>query len=123
MDLFTIVSYEIELWNLFASSRGANATIFLATVIAVWVAARFSSVMVDKGANTVAKRAGKSSLAQAHSPCLCGTPRASAQVDLVAWAHRFIPIALTKKTRCATASDSITVMLSLQLYIFIQEFC
>jgi hypothetical protein len=58
MDLFTSVSYEIELWNLFASSRGANATIFLATVIAVWVAARFSSVMVDKGANTVAKLIG-----------------------------------------------------------------
>ena len=33
MDLFTSVSYEIELWNLFADSRGANATIFLATVI------------------------------------------------------------------------------------------
>ena len=40
------------------SSRGANATIFLATVIAVWVAARFSSVMVDKGANTLAKLIG-----------------------------------------------------------------
>ena len=58
MDLFTSVSYEIELWNLFADSRGANATIFLATVIAVWVAARFSSVMVDKGANTLAKLIG-----------------------------------------------------------------
>jgi hypothetical protein len=58
MDLFTSVSYEIELWNLFAGSRGANATIFLGTVIAVWVAARFSSVMVDKGANTLAKLIG-----------------------------------------------------------------
>jgi len=58
MDLFTSVSYEIELWNLFADSRGANATIFLATVIAVWVADRFSSVMVDKGANTLAKLIG-----------------------------------------------------------------
>ena len=58
MDLLTSVSYEIELWNLFASSRGANSTIFLATVIAVWVAARFSSVMVDKGANTLAKLIG-----------------------------------------------------------------
>ena len=58
MDLFTSVSYEIELWNLFANGRGANATIFLATVIAVWVAARFSSVMVDKEANTLAKLIG-----------------------------------------------------------------
>lgn len=58
MDLFTSVSYEIELWNLFANGRGANATLFLATVIAVWVAARFSSVMIDKGANTVAKLIG-----------------------------------------------------------------
>ena len=46
---------EIALWELFAQSRGANATVFLATVIAVWIAARFSSVMLDKGANTVGK--------------------------------------------------------------------
>ena len=55
MDLLTSVNYELELWSLFASSRGANATLFLAMVIAVWIAARFSSVMIDKGANTVAK--------------------------------------------------------------------
>ena len=58
MDLLTSVNYEIELWSLFASSRGANATLFLAMVIAVWIAARFSSVMIDKGANTVAKIIG-----------------------------------------------------------------
>ena len=58
MDLFTSVNYELELWSIFASSRGANATVFLAMVIAVWIAARFSSVMVDKGANTVAKLIG-----------------------------------------------------------------
>lgn len=58
MDLLTSVNYELELWSLFASSRGANATLFLAMVIAVWIAARFSSVMIDKGANTVAKIIG-----------------------------------------------------------------
>ena len=46
---------EIALWELFAQARGANATVFLATVIAVWVAARFSSVMLEKGANTLGK--------------------------------------------------------------------
>ena len=55
MDLLTSVNYELELWSIFASSRGANATVFLGMVIAVWIAARFSSVMVDKGANTIAK--------------------------------------------------------------------
>mgnify|MGYP001468251249 CR=1 FL=1 len=58
MDLLTSVNYELELWSIFASSRGANATVFLAMVIAVWIAARFSSVMVDKGANTFAKVIG-----------------------------------------------------------------
>ena len=58
MDLLTSVNYELELWSIFASSRGANATVFLAMVIAVWIAARFSSVMVDKGANTVANVIG-----------------------------------------------------------------
>ncbi len=37
------------------ASRGANATLFLGVVIAVWVAARFSSVAVEKGANALAK--------------------------------------------------------------------
>tara|TARA_B100001250_G_C19672384_1_gene732069 strand:- start:373 stop:807 length:435 start_codon:yes stop_codon:yes gene_type:complete len=46
---------EVALWEVFAQARGANATVFLATVIAVWVAARFSSVVVDKGANMMAK--------------------------------------------------------------------
>mgnify|MGYP005704421375 FL=1 len=55
MDIITSVTAEISLWELFATSRGANATVFLATVIAVWIAARFSSVMIEKGANTLAK--------------------------------------------------------------------
>ena len=58
MDIITSVTTEIALWEVFATSRGANATVFLATVIAVWIAARFSSVMMDKGANTVAKLIG-----------------------------------------------------------------
>ena len=35
--------------------EGANATLFLGVVIAVWVAARFSSVAVEKGANALGK--------------------------------------------------------------------
>jgi len=37
---------------------GSQCNYISATVIAVWVAARFSSVMVDKGANTLAKLIG-----------------------------------------------------------------
>ena len=55
MSMLESAMAEIALWELFAQSRGANATVFLATVIAVWIAARFSSVMLDKGANTVGK--------------------------------------------------------------------
>ena len=33
----------------------ANATVFLATVVAVWIAARFSSVMIEKNANVLAR--------------------------------------------------------------------
>ena len=55
MDIITSAMAEIALWEVFATARGANATVFLSTVIAVWIAARFSSVMIDKGANTMAK--------------------------------------------------------------------
>ena len=46
---------ESEIWMSFQASRGANATLFLGVVIAVWVAARFASVSMDKGANVVGK--------------------------------------------------------------------
>ena len=46
---------ESEIWMSFQTSRGANATLFLGVVIAVWVAARFASVSMDKGANAVGK--------------------------------------------------------------------
>ena len=46
---------ESEIWMSFQASRGANATLFLGVVIAVWVAARFASVSMDKGANAVGK--------------------------------------------------------------------
>ena len=39
---------ELGLWEIFAQARQANATTFLATVIAVWIAARFSSVLMEK---------------------------------------------------------------------------
>ena len=55
MDLLTSVNYELELWSIFASSRGANATVFLAMVIAVWIAARFSSVSLEKNVNMLGK--------------------------------------------------------------------
>ena len=35
---------EIAMWNTFNTGRAANATGFLAIVLAVWFAARFSSV-------------------------------------------------------------------------------
>ena len=46
---------ELGLWEIFAQSRQANTTVILATVIGVWVAARFSSVVMDKGPNLLAK--------------------------------------------------------------------
>jgi|TARA_B100000401_G_C52309096_1_gene486382 hypothetical protein len=46
---------ELGLWEIFAQARQANATTFLATVIAVWIAARFSSVLMEKGPNLLAK--------------------------------------------------------------------
>jgi|TARA_B100001741_G_C16359703_1_gene508016 hypothetical protein len=55
MEIIQSAAMEVALWEVFAQSRGANATVFLGTVIAVWVAARFSSVAMDKGANTMAK--------------------------------------------------------------------
>jgi len=46
---------ELGLWEIFAQSRQANTTVILDTVIGVWVAARFSSVVMDKGPNLLAK--------------------------------------------------------------------
>ena len=46
---------ELDLWKIFAESRQANSNVFIATVIAVWIAARFSSVVMDKGPNLLAK--------------------------------------------------------------------
>mgnify|MGYP000287556417 CR=1 FL=1 len=46
---------ESEIWATFQASRGANATLFLAMVVAIWVAARFCSVMVEKEAPLSAK--------------------------------------------------------------------
>jgi len=46
---------ESEIWATFQASRGASATLFLAMVVAIWVAARFCSVMVEKEAPVSAK--------------------------------------------------------------------
>ena len=55
MELIQSGMAEIALWEVFSQARGANATIFLATVIAVWIAARFSSVLLEKNVNLLGK--------------------------------------------------------------------
>ena len=40
--------FEVGLWETYQTGRGANASVGIAMVIAVWVAARFSSVAVEK---------------------------------------------------------------------------
>ena len=47
--------FEVGLWETYQTGRGANASVGIAMVIAVWVAARFSSVAMDKGVNLVGK--------------------------------------------------------------------
>ena len=47
--------FEIDLWNSYQAGRGANASVGIAMVIAVWVAARFSSVAMEKGVNLLGK--------------------------------------------------------------------
>lgn len=46
---------ESEIWASFQASRGANATLFLGVIISLWVAARFSSVMVEKEAPVIGR--------------------------------------------------------------------
>ena len=47
--------FEVGLWETYQTGRGANASVGIAMIIAVWVAARFSSVVMDKGPNLLAK--------------------------------------------------------------------
>ena len=46
---------EIAMWDAFHTGRQANATVFLATVIGFWVAARFSSVVTGKKCKFIRK--------------------------------------------------------------------
>ena len=46
---------EIAMWDAFHTGRSANATGLLALVIAFWVAARFSSVSLEKNVNLLGK--------------------------------------------------------------------
>lgn len=55
MDIMTSVTTELALWDIFQSTRGANTTALLGGIIAIWVAARFSSVSVDKNVNMVGR--------------------------------------------------------------------
>ena len=41
--------FEVGLWETYQTGRGANASVGIAMIIAVWVAARFSSVAMEKG--------------------------------------------------------------------------
>ena len=54
--------FEVGLWETYQTGRGANASVGIAMIIAVWVAARFSSVAMEKGVNLFGKREGFSSL-------------------------------------------------------------
>ena len=46
---------ELELWNLFQTSRGANATLILSVIIGIWITARFASVAREKDAPMLMK--------------------------------------------------------------------
>ena len=46
---------ESDIWTNFSLARISDAVNFLGGIIAIWIAARFASVAVDKGANLVAK--------------------------------------------------------------------
>tara|TARA_X000001036_G_scaffold142103_1_gene134969 strand:+ start:787 stop:1221 length:435 start_codon:yes stop_codon:yes gene_type:complete len=46
---------EIAMWDAFHTGRGANATGLLALIVAFWVAARFSSVSMEKNVNLLGK--------------------------------------------------------------------
>ena len=53
--LIQSANMEIALWQNFGTGRTANATALLAIVVAVWVAARFSSVSLEKNVNLLGK--------------------------------------------------------------------
>ena len=53
--LIQSANMEIALWQNFGTARTANATGLLAVVVAVWVAARFSSVSLEKNVNLLGK--------------------------------------------------------------------
>ena len=46
---------EIAMWDEFHTGRGANATGLLALIVTFWVAARFSSVSMEKNVNLLGK--------------------------------------------------------------------
>ena len=46
---------EIAMWDAFHTGRGANATGLLALILGFWVAARFSTVSLEKNVNLFGK--------------------------------------------------------------------
>jgi len=53
---------EIAMWDAFHTGRGANATGLLALILGFWVAARFSSVSLEKNVNLFGKITGNSEI-------------------------------------------------------------
>ena len=46
---------EGEIWSTLHTARIANAAFFISMMVSIWIAARFSSVAVEKGVNMIGK--------------------------------------------------------------------
>ena len=46
---------ELEMWNIFQNSRGANSTMILSVTIGIWIAARVASVARENDASVLMK--------------------------------------------------------------------
>lgn len=46
---------EIDIWAIWSTNRIASAIMGLTGMISIWIAARFASVMMEKGANLLGK--------------------------------------------------------------------
>ena len=46
---------ELEMWNIFQTSRGANATMILSATLGIWIAARFARVARENDAPLLMK--------------------------------------------------------------------
>ena len=46
---------ELDMWNIFQTARGANATMILSVTSGIWIAARFASVARENDAPVLMK--------------------------------------------------------------------